>query len=325
MGSSKKIIINIGLSIMLAFIGVFSYSSITSNKVPKELKSLHEKALDINIINSALANLALTNNLNEATMRKDLPIAIDKLSKIKASIDSISITDKFNPVKLELQNGLNTNTLFYKQLLAILNNPKGKDIDESLKNLNKYYIDSCTSYNKCKELDIKFSKVNPNFYSNIESYVYSKSTIHQDDAIVELQNKTFLVSFENMVDKFSQINKDYILSIEKCREKKASYNDVLSELEKNSFNLKELSLDLYSLSIPNEGNNCYEAFLKSLSLYKNFNEELISSLKNEMESKKNSSSNLDKLYSNAKENKANFDSSYIEFEELFKKYKNIFN
>lgn len=325
MSSLKKIVINIGLSFMLAFIGIFSYSSINSNKVPKELKSLHEKALDINIINSSLSNLALTNNLNEATIRKELPTAIDKLSKIKTYVESMSINEKFNTVKIELQNGLNANTLFYKQLLGILNNPKGKDINDSLKNLNKYYIDSCTAYNKCKDLDIKFSKVNPNFYSNIESYIYSKSTIHQDDAIVELQNKTFLISFENMVDKFSSINKDYMLSIEKCREKKASYNDVLNELEKNSFNLKELSLDLYSLSIPNEGNNCYEAFLKSLSLYKNFNEELISSLKNEIEAKNTSSSNLDKLYSNAKETKANFDSSFIEFEELFKKYKNIFN
>lgn len=325
MSSLNKIIINIGLSFMIAFVGMFSYSSISSDKVPKELKSLHEKTLDINIINSSLANLALTNNLNEANIRKELPIAIDKLSKIKTSIDAIPIAEKFNTIKIELQTGLNSNTLFYKQLLGILNNPKGKDINDSLKNLNKYYIDSCTSYNKCTGLDIKFSKVNPNFYSNIESYIYSQSTIHQDDAIVELQNKTFLISFENMVDKFSNINKDYMLSIEKCREKKSSYTDVLNELEKNSFNLKELSLDLYSLSIPNEGNNCYEAFLKSLSLYKNFNEELTSSLKNEIEAKNTSSSNIDKLYSNAKEIKSNFDNSFMEFEELFKKYKNIFN
>lgn len=317
----KKLCLNLFLSFVICLCSVSVHTMLIPDRHYDSLNknsSLIEVAKNINSTNKKI--LTLTDiSLSNETLKSTLPNTVEELQSIKDSLDS---SDEIISNKTNLLDGISNNILFYNQLLAILNNPKGTDVSNSLESLMSYGETTSNCYKTLSPINISFADNGKIFMKNFETGIYREISTLQTKSSNIKNNKEFLNIFENTTSNFFKTNKNYIALIEKCRTNHLEFKEVLNDLDKTSKVVDSLGMELYSITAPSDGSDVFSSFSKLVDSYSLYLKSTRQALYSEMFAPKSLASNdIDELYSTAKDEYEKLESSIKTFSELFNNYK----
>ncbi|MEW8956727.1 hypothetical protein, partial [Clostridium sp.] len=277
----------------------------------------------INNINSLNENILTLSNIssNNEELKSKLSYAGEYLSELKNSLVSYKSDSELKEI---LENGIEQNLLFYRQLLGILNNPKGKDIDNSISSLLEYGQKTSEYYDKFSSPKILFTSHGNSFMKNFEKDLHKEILTIKEEENLKSEHKDFLLVFEGIIETFFDNNKEYSYLIEKCQDNILEFEDILKDVDKTAALIDDLNLKLYSLSYPSSGLESFDSFNETLTLYSSYIKEVRKAVYSEMSSsKKLSTSDIDKLYTEVKSMESQLKDSVAVFEKNFKQYKEL--
>lgn len=311
----KNIILNLALSILLIILVVTLFPMVNKNKIPKELSSLSELVDDINLSNKYVFDV-VEDDLSNPEISLRIPSAIDDLNSIQEKISSIDVPEKYSDIVSSLSSGIKSNILFYRQFSAILNNLKGKDLEESQNNLKNYQESACESYNNISPFKIYFFNGDNKKLSALYSSIDTLRISNRDTQLNEEKNKTFILSFERIITEFSSINKDFSPYIEKWQKNTCIYDSLIDDIEKCQNSLDTLSGKIYALAIPNEATASYEDFKQVIAAYRDY----LNAVQLDL-SKSTLNSKDENFFENSESKRESVNTCIEKFKTTLKKYK----
>ncbi|WP_027633211.1 hypothetical protein [Clostridium hydrogeniformans] len=317
----KKLYLNIFLSFILLLFSFTLFKFLTPKSISEGTSS--ELTEYINNINSLNENILTFSDIssNNEELKSKLSETIEELSSLKDSLSNLNPNNISNNF---LENGVEQNLLFYKQLIGILNNPKGKDIDNSISALMKYGQKTSEYYDNLSSPKILFTSQGESFMKSFYKDLHPEIMTLKEKENLRSEHKNFLLNFEGIIETFFENNKEYSSLIEKCRGNTLEFEDILKDIDKTAALMDELNLKLYSLSYPSSGVEAFNAFNESLNLYSSYIKEVRKAIYSEMSSsKKLSKSDIDKLYVAVESGESKFKNSISIFENNFKQYKEL--
>ncbi len=314
----KNIVLNLSFSVLLMIFTLTIFPMLSGNKLPDTLKPLDSYVTKINSINDHTLK-SLNKDLLKEENKISLEKAVDSLTTVKSNIDTLSIASEHKDLKDNLSSGLNANILFYRQLLGILNNPKGKDLKDSKNNLKNYETSACSLYKNTSPLKIYFFNGDNEVLANLYLALTNLESSNRDSALSVENNKVFMVSFENIIDRLMSLNTNFDPYIEKCRNKTYSYDALMKDIDNNLNSLDSINIDVYSLSVPKDASFTYDNFKDVISSYKIY----LSSFQQDLY--KDMSSVGKESFENSTSKKEELDLILQRFKDSLKNYKNKFN
>lgn len=329
--SKKKplLIIIVFLSIIMTSLGIFLASYYSS--INKEYDSYESiLATNINGINEANTNVSQFNS-NETVdveyAKEQLPLIIKSLTNLRNSLVAIDPSSKYKKNYENLKSGLDKNLLVYRQILGILNNPSGNDVETSMSNLKTYRNDCMDSYSlvNFNNLKIELPKPTLSFIENVLNYSSSAIIIKKETNIKQQQSQEFINKLEDLSRAFLNAKINHYPSVIKARSKDISYDTILSEVEKNYAKLNAIQTNFKGLSIPPNAIPTYESFKSLLNLYEVYLRDFklsLSSEKVQMLSAVVDSSTLDALYVSSNAAFIEVENSYNNFLKVYVELKN---
>ena len=252
------------LCIVLISIGIFLASYYTFvNKVYDSYKTtLVTNINGINEVNDKIAQFNSDQTIDVDYARKQLPNIINSLSDFRYKLANSQPTSKYKKDSENLELGLDKNLLIYRQTLAILNNPSGRDVEKSLGDLKTFRNDCIDFYSLVDVRDIKITlpKTSLTFIDNVLNYSYSAVMIRKETDIKSQQNQEFITKMDKLLVNFLDSRTNLYLDVLKVRKKDMSYDDLLSLVDDDSAKLNKTQNDFKSLSVPPSAIPTYEAY-----------------------------------------------------------------
>jgi hypothetical protein len=262
------------ISIIMTSIGIFLasyYSSI--NKVYDSYKTTFvSNANRVNEINKNIGKLNINQTIDVDYTKEQLPNIIKDLSKLRDDLSNSNPSPKYKKNYENLKSGLDKNLLIYRQTLSILNNPSGKDVEISAKNLNTYKNDCMNFYSliDIHNVKVELPKSALTFIDNILNYSYSAVMIKKETDIKLQQNLDFISKMDGLFNDFTDTKTNFYSYTIKVRKKEMSHDDLLSLVDNNFTKLDTTKNNFKNLSIPPSSIPTYEAFKALLDIYESY-------------------------------------------------------
>ena len=328
--SKKKIFkIILFLCIIMSTIGIFLasyYSSI--NKVYDSYETtLVNNINSINDINKNIAQFNSNQTIDVDYAKEQLPIVIKDLSGIRDALANSQPSTKYKKDHENLKSGLDKNLLIYRQTLAILNNPSGKDVEISMDNLKTYRNDCMNFYSLINIHNIKISlpETSLTFIDNVLNYSYSALRIRKETDIKSQQNLEFINNIDGLSSDFLNTKTNFYAYVIKVRKKEMSHDDLLLELNDNFIKLNQVQTNFRGLSIPPSAIPAYESFKTLLEIYENYLRDFKLALTSEKVQSLSAvvdSAALDVLYDSSNVKFREVETSYNDFLKVYLELKN---
>ncbi len=317
------------LCIIMSTIGIFLasyYSSI--NKVYDSYETtLVNNINSINDINKNIAQFNSNQTIDVDYAKEQLPIVIKDLSSIRDALVSSQPSTKYKKEHENLKSGLDKNLLIYRQTLAILNNPSGKDVEISMDNLKTYRNDCMNFYSLINIHNIKISlpETSLTFVDNVLNYSYSALRIRKETDIKSQQNLEFINNIDGLSSEFLNAKTNFYSYIIKVRKKEMSYDDLLLEVNDNFTKLNEVQTKFRGLSIPPSAIPTYETFKALLEMHEDYLRDFklaLTSEKMQSLSAVVAPATLDALYDSSNARFREVETSYNAFLKVYVELKN---
>lgn len=310
-------------------IGIFLasyYSSI--NKVYDSYETT--LVTNINAINEANRNTAQFNSSQTIDIeyaKEQLPNIIKDLSDLRDDLAKSNPSSKYKKDYENLKSGLDKNLLIYRQTLAILNNPSGRDVEISMNNLKTYRNDCMDFYSLISIHNIKIALPDTSltFIDNVLNYSYSALRIKKETDIKSQQNLEFTNKINDLSNDFLDTKTNFYSYVSKIRKKEMSYDDLLLLLNDNFTKLSNVQTNFKSLSIPSSAIPTYEAFKTVLGIYESYLRDFklaLTSEKVQVLSAVVDLATLDSLYDSSNIRFGEVDTNYNDFNKLYIEFKN---
>lgn len=316
------------LSLIMTSIGIFLasyYSSI--NKVYDSYETTLVTSIDnINEINKNISQFNSNQAIDVNFAKEQLPNIIKDLSTLRDDLANSQPSSKYKKDYENLKSGLDKNLLVYRQTLAILNNPSGRDVEVSMENLKTYRNDCMNFYSLINIHNIKISLPDTSltFIDNVLNYSYSALRIRKETDIKAAQSQEFISNIDGLSSDFSKVKTNFYIYVLKIRKKEISYDDLLSQVNDNFANLNKVQADFKGLSIPPSAIPTYEAFKSLLDAYENYLRDFrlaLTSEKVQVLSAVVDPAVLDTLYNSSKARFDEVENSYNDFIKIYTELK----
>ena len=316
------------LSLIMTSIGIFLasyYSSI--NKVYDSYETTLVTSINsINEINKNIAQFNSNQTIDVNFAKEQLPNIIKDLSNLRDDLANSQPSSKYKKDYENLKSGLDKNLLVYRQTLAILNNPSGKDVETSMENLKTYRNDCMNFYSLINIHNIKISLPDTSltFIDNVLNYSYSALRIRKETDIKAEQNQEFISNIDALSNDFLKVRTNFYSYVIKIRKKEMSYDDLLTEVNDNFGKLNKVQADFKNLSIPPSAIPTYEAFKSLLGAYENYLRDFrlaLTSEKVQILSAVVDPTVLDALYNSSKARFDEVENSYSDFIKIYTELK----
>lgn len=317
------------LSIIMVSIGIFLasyYSSI--NKVYDSYKTtLITNINGINDVNKNIAQFNADQTIDVVYAKKQLPNIIKSLSDIRKNLANSEPTSKYIKDNENLISGLDQNLLIYRQTQAILNNPSGDDVVQSMNSLKTYRNDCMNFYSliDIKNVNIELPKISLTFIDNVLNYSTSAVMIKKETDIKSQQDKEFINKMDVLSNDFLAAKINYYSYVLKVRKKEMTYDELLAQVDDNFAKLSNVQTDYKDLSIPPSAIPTYEAFRPLLDMHESYLRDFklaLTSEKVQALSAVVDSTALDALYTSSNVKFGELDKSYNDFGKVYIKLKN---
>lgn len=289
-------------------------------KSPKDFKEMKNLSKEISSINLSMEVLIKNNVIDTELSVNALKKNKEKLIEEKNKLEAITPTKNYSNLYDTFSKGLNNNINLYAQTIAILSTPSGSDINTAFQSLNKFRDDCNEQYQTCRKLGLPIYLENDNvsFFNNATNYINEIIKLKRDHDIKNSQKNDFLISLDKCLLMFSNLNQDLTPAIERVRNENKSLNVIIDDVNKKIVEFDAIKNDYYSLTIPEQGLECFNKLGELFSLYDNYINELLIALKEESENNNKDNEN----YDNALERYKTLQTSLDEFYKIYDKYKN---
>ncbi|MCB2295077.1 hypothetical protein LGK95_16460 [Clostridium algoriphilum] len=312
------------LSIVLTSICIFLGSYYTSvNKVYHSYKTtLITNISSINEVNQNISQFNSNQTIDVNYARKQLPNMIKNLSTLRDTLANSKPTLKYKGDNENLTLGLDKNLLMYRQTLAILNNPSGKDVAKSTQDLKTFRNDCMNFYSliNISNTKIALPKTSLAFIDNVLNYSDSAVMVRKETDIKSQQNQEFLTNTDALSVEFLDARTNLYLDVLKVRKKEMSYDDVLSIVNDEVTKLNKTQNDFNNLSVPPSAIPTYQAFKPILDTQDSYLMDFklaLTSEKVQALSAVIDSSSLDALYTSSNALYIEVQSSYNNFTKVY--------
>lgn len=328
--SNKRNIFKILLfpSIIILVIGIFLASYYTSiYKVYDSYKvTLVANINSINDINKNTAQFNSNQTIDVDYAKEQLPTIIKDLSVLKNNLANSDPTSKYKKDHENLSSGLDKNLLIYRQTLAILNNPSGRDVGTSVENLKTYRNDCMNFYSlvDINNIQIVLPETSLVFIDNVLNYSYSAVMIKKETDIKSEQNQAFISKIDALSVSFLDSRTNFYSYVTKVRGKEMTYDDLLSLVDDDFTKLSEVQTNFKSLSVPPTSIPTYESFKILLDNHENYLRDFklaLTSEKIQALSAAVDPSSLDALYTSSNALFSKVQSSNNDFNKLYTQLK----
>ncbi|MCY6483446.1 hypothetical protein OW763_03620 [Clostridium aestuarii] len=317
------------VAVTLIGIGVFygTYYFFISKSYTSYEKTIKAEITNINKINGSAYLFTKGQTIDDKKIISDTSSLTSSLNTSKEKLEKLTVPDKYNDDNKNLLLGLKNNISMYKQIAIICKNVESLKLDESLIDLQKYRDDCMNYYSLVSIRDIKMTLPNEclDFINNTTYFTQKQIRTNINTEISASQNRDFLNSFDNLLDKFNSINKNFLLDIKNARKNIDGLDAVLNSLDTYEDNLDNIKNTLSSLTIPNDATPLYKAFTVVLNDY----DEYIQTLKYSVKTEKLTSINgvtdeksLEKLYETPNEKFKTLNSDYKNLMKIYSEFEN---
>lgn len=315
--SLQKYILYSIVAILLFILSYKIFSYLTTSKIERTISLVIEDIVSINNRSSDLIKgdeLIIDKCLKELPqMREELKLSISKLD-----INAENLTDEDKAVYSHIYSGGKNNLLIFDQLIAIINNPTGRDIKLACNDLRTYEINTNNDYK-----NIKFKGSNLSIEDNLSQlinlsikYCIDKSNLQKIEEINESQINDFNSTMNELIISFKKLKKDYYPLTIDCRNDKLTYELVIKDINDSLLKMKSILNIMESMNVPSNFSYTYEEFFNIVNIYNEYLVETKYSLITEKvwASKKDKSKlELDSLYDKANKLYSNMDISFNKF------------
>ena len=271
---SKKFKIILFLSIIIVSIGIFLtsyYSSI--NKVYGSYKTtLANNINGINDVNNNVSQFNSNQTIDIEYAKKQLPKIINDLSIFRDNLLNSEPTKKYKKDNDNLKSGLDKNLLIYRQILAILNNPSGNDVETSMENLKTVRNDCINFYSliDIHNVSISLPKTSLTFIDNVLDYSDTAVMIKKETDITSHQNEEFISKTDSLSTDFLAAKTNFNSYVTKVRKKEMSYDALASLVDDDFTKLNKVQTNFESLTVPTSAIPTYESFKTLLDKYESY-------------------------------------------------------
>lgn len=321
-------VVTIVLSIIILITAVFlsTYYFFSKKSYTSYEKNLNSTLKDITKINESMNSFIDGQTIDSNKTKLDLPEKINSLVKHQHKIEQLNPTDKYIKTQETLLQGLTNNILTYKQIIAILNNPEGTDLDISLNNLNNYKEKCITSYSSIsnKKLTITLPIESTKFINNTSYFTNQLIKLKKDKDILQSQNNDFINSLNNILSKFISIKTNFYPYVINARNNIGTYDDAIDLANKNKTQLQSIKKDFANITVPAKTGTVYNALKKLIEDYDLYIQNFIFDVTNEKAQpadNKLDKKTADTIYINSNTKLEETNKDYENFNKLFKEFK----
>lgn len=315
--SLPKYIFYLVLALLLFFLSYKVFNHFTVSRSEKNISNIIEKILDVNKESS---EFMVINDIDVEKALKSIPIMKENMYKIVESIDysNKNLSDNDKKVYSHIYKGTQQNLLIFDQLIAILNNPTGKDILIACDDLKAYVENANNHYANLIVQNKPFSIGQPlsKFIDGSINYCINKLNSKKNEEIKENQLSKFGVSFNELQISFQRIKINFYSKALDCRNNKISYELVIRDINDTITKVDIIKKLLKEMSIPNNVLYIYEGLLNTVDTYSEYLIDIKYAMATEkvlVDKKDKSKVDLDSLYNTANNTYNNVDILYDKF------------
>lgn len=307
----------LGILITLLCIGAAGYSmyyayNYMMNTSSKDYKTSVQDI--IQKVNSANQDFAAVfedkDSFSVEEIKKVLPAVSDSFGEATKGTDSMQIPSKHSDSHEKLLEAIRLNRLIYQQLGTVLESPLDSNSEGNI-NLLSTSIDDCANNYagvKIDDIEISLPDVVLSLPEKCSSYVKKQKTEY---AQVMTYINSFSRYFDEMIKLFTKLDTskaDFVQEVKNARNKAATWESVLSQIENSEGIVRGVKTNYLKLSVPSQLKNTNKGFSSILDTSLNYYSKLRTAVLAERSFKKEGLSeteiaekleSFDKMYENA--------------------------
>lgn len=308
---NKKLIIFIASILALSLLVILFINLTPSHK---NISALNKISSQIQNCNKDFDDLLNSDGIDMEKTIDALSNNNIKLDSIKTSLNDIQITNDDSNIKDELIANLDYNTSLNNLCLTLLKNPQAEDFTAKYKDYSNTYSMLLDNYSSLNALgiNIKFSDNAKNFFDYNSKYFSTLINLNRDKDIKVLQRNNYIASLKDCIETFDKIDEDLEPALNKIREDNRSFDNLLKDVRDKKSTLNEIKNTSYCISIPENGNECFNLLQYTINYYELY----ITSLEHSIVIEK--TSNIEDNKKNIEENYENSFSKFSDFQESLK-------
>lgn len=262
---NKKIVYTL-VVIIIPIIMILFIKFSTKSKNISTLENLLNKVYECNV---TLKNATLNRTIDIDSSKELLTSGLITLSNLNEDLKKVEKNTKNEDLILKTSEVLNSNIALYEVTLETLKSPSNDNLTIKYNNfLNNYNLLN-SNY---KTLDIlgvnaKFPPEAKEFFDNFNIYISSLIKITGENEILKEKNLQYSTSLEKCITFFDEIDEDLEPALNKIKEDGRNLEVLLIDIKSKKSTLNEIKNISYSISIPNEGNHCYELLKDTINYF----------------------------------------------------------
>ena len=262
---NKKIVYTL-VVIIIPIIMILFIKFSTKSKNISTLENLLNKVYECNV---TLKNATLNRTIDIDSSKELLTSGLITLSNLNEDLKKVEKNTKNEDLILKTSEVLNSNIALYEVTLETLKSPSNDNLTIKYNNfLNNYNLLN-SNY---KTLDIlgvnaKFPPEAKEFFDNFNIYISSLIKITGENEILKEKNLQYSTSLEKCITFFDEIDEDLEPALNKIKEDGRNLEVLLIDIKSKKSTLNEIKNISYSISIPNEGNHCYELLKGTINYF----------------------------------------------------------
>lgn len=280
----------------------------------------------INKTNDSTSKFTKGQTIDTFKVINELPSTIDSLKSYKNSIENALIFEKYKNDNNHLIQGLNNNIDLYEQILSACKSPENPNLKNILTQVQKYKDNCMNDYSLVyiKNSEITLSNDCLDFINNSIFFIEKQVRNNLNKAIYNTENKDFFKTFDEIIESFNIINKDFSHNIPKTKEDTALYDELITSINNVQTSLKGLKSTLSNIKVPKQHANTYNSFMQILEDYNVYVQDIKYTIKTEQLAplQENTNATISKLYESSNKKFDQFKIDYSKFLEEYSQLKN---
>lgn len=303
---NKKSLICLSSILALSLL-VILFINLTPSK--KNISTLNKISLELENYNKNFDDLINSNGFDTNKVIDTLNNSIVELDSIKNSINSIDVEDE--NIKNALKENINYNSTINSLCISLLKNPQDKDFNSKYGEYIDTYNMLLDNYSSLNSLGMKIeiSDSAKNFFEYTSKYFNTLISLSRDMDIKTSQKNNYISNLEDCIESFDKIDEDLEPALNQIRKDNRSLDVLIKDVRDKKSTLNEIKNTSYCISIPENGNECFNLLQDTINYYELY----ITSLEHSLIIEKTSS--FDENKKNIEENYENSFSKFTDFKD----------
>ena len=153
--------------------------------------------------------------------------------------------------------------------LSLLKNPNDENLSSKFSQYSTEYKLLLENFKDLKKLGLKASFPNEAkaFFEYSCSYVNTVIKLNREKDVKTTQKREYVINIQNLLSKFDEIGENLEPALNKIKEDGRSLEVLLTDIKEKKSKFNEIKSSSYSLSIPEEGNECFSLLQDTINYY----------------------------------------------------------